>query len=761
MAQAPAEANETPTGPTGGSEEIVVTAQGRVQRLQDVPLSATVATGAALEKGNIRDLQDLGNHIANVKITSAPAADQLHIRGIGSGLNASFEQSVGTFVDGVYRGRSRSSRAALFDVDRVEILKGPQTTFFGNNAIAGALNITTRTPGDHFDYNASALRGTDGEYALEAGVTVPLSDTLSVRLAGKAYGMDGYIKNDLTRGSGPYQRDWIGRGSIAWKPVDGFTSQFRIDRGRARDDDAYPTEAINCTAGTPTAQGLCGRYLAQAGASADGTLDHHRAALPSSFDYDFTEIAWRSEIALGGATLKTLTSYFDHDVDATFNLFPLPLVGTSGNTLLFGTSSPEEYENYSQEVRLESNTDGPITYTLGAYYSHGKLSSQSVLGYYFAPLGAALTAVGYNAASPLTSATDFRQTDETWSGFGAATWRATERLRVNAALRYSVVHKEATRSVVSGITDGSTAFPTYASLIPGTAAQQAAINAILAVDGAPYVDGDRTDKKLMPSLGLQYDLTNRIMSYASYTKGFKAGGFSATSSINLFGPESVNAYEIGVKSRFLDNRVTLNARLFWNDFDDLQEASNFLLPNGSSLSLVQNAGKARSRGIELGTTLRLNSVISLNADLAYLDAKYTSFPNGPCTPSQTLSTPNCQQDLSGKSRPFAAKYSGNVGLSISLPVSDGVLSFEPSVYFTSRYSQQVNSDPIFDQSGFAKVDARIAYGATDRHWEIAVIGKNLTDKTTASFRNGLQNFGSVFALADRPASVALQFSIRR
>ncbi|WP_240623716.1 TonB-dependent receptor plug domain-containing protein [Tsuneonella suprasediminis] len=168
-----------------------------------MPLSATVVSGASLQKDNIRDLQDLGSRIANVRIASAPATELLNIRGVGSGLSATFEQSVGTFVDDVYRGRSRSARAALFDVDHVEVLKEPQTTFFGNNAIAGALNITTRTPGRQFDYNASILHGSDGEYAYEAGVTVPIDDTLSARLAAKAYGMDGYIENDITGGKGP------------------------------------------------------------------------------------------------------------------------------------------------------------------------------------------------------------------------------------------------------------------------------------------------------------------------------------------------------------------------------------------------------------------------------------------------------------------------------------------------------------------------------------------------------------------------------
>lgn len=762
LVAAPALADPMTPADAGGDDgaEIVVTAQGRQQRLQDVPLSATVASGEQLASGNIRDLQDLGNHVANVRITSAPASDQLHIRGVGSGLNANFEQSVGTFVDGIYRGRSRSSRAALFDVDRVEILKGPQTTFFGNNAIAGALNITTRTPGDSFDYNASLLYGSDREYAVEGGITVPIDETLSVRVAGKAYGMNGYVKNDLTGDSGPHQRDWIGRATVVWKPSTDTTSTLRIDRGRARDDDAYPTQAVNCAPGTPTAQGLCARYIAQAGPAVDGKLDHHYAAQPSSFDYDFVEAAWRNELRLGSITLKSLTGYFDHEVDATFNLMPLPLIGVSGTNVLFGVSSPEKYHSFSQEFRLESDADAPFSYTLGAYYSRGKLQTESALGYFFAPLGAALGGVGYSAASPLSSATSFRQTDRTLSGFGAASWRATDSLRVNGALRYSVVRKTATRSVVSGIVAPGTLFPTRDGIIAGTAPQQAAINAVLAVDAAPYVDGSRTDKKLMPSIGIQYALGSNAMTYLTYTKGFKAGGFSSVSSINLFGPENVDAYEAGIKSTLFDNRVTLNVSAFWNDFKDLQEASNFLLPNGSSLSLIQNAGRARSRGIEAGTTIRISPAIGLTADLAYLDAKYTSFPNGPCRPSQVLASATCQQNLSGQRRQFAPKYNGNVTLNVAVPLGDHVVSFDPSLFFTSKYSQQVNNDPIFFQPGYAKIDARLAYGASDKRWEIALIGKNLTDKTTAGFRNSLQNFGSVFALVERGRSVALQLSIR-
>jgi outer membrane receptor protein involved in Fe transport len=179
--------------------EVVVTAQRREQRLQDVPVAVSVVSGESLERGNLRTLEDIGTRLPNVKITSGPLVDQINIRGVGSGQNAGFEQSGATFVDGIYRSRSRSTHAALFDVERVEVLKGPQTTFFGANAIAGAINITTRVPDNTFAANGSALYSpSDDEYNVEGGVTLPMSDTFSVRVAARLSGLNGYIDNDLS-----------------------------------------------------------------------------------------------------------------------------------------------------------------------------------------------------------------------------------------------------------------------------------------------------------------------------------------------------------------------------------------------------------------------------------------------------------------------------------------------------------------------------------------------------------------------------------
>src|SRR6185312_14273182 len=235
-------------------EEVVVTAQRREQRLQDVPVAVTVVSGKALAQQNITSLEAVSVRLPAVRIVSGPLTDYLNIRGVGSGQNAGFEQSVATFVDGLYRGRSKATRAALFDVDQVEVLKGPQTTFFGNNAIAGALNITPRKPDREFDYNFSALGGLYGEFQLQGGVSVPLTDTLAVRVAGRYNGSNGYVSNSFTGLSGPHTRELIGRVAVVWEPTDNFSSTLRFDRGRNRNLETYNAQLLNCP------QGACGVF---------------------------------------------------------------------------------------------------------------------------------------------------------------------------------------------------------------------------------------------------------------------------------------------------------------------------------------------------------------------------------------------------------------------------------------------------------------------------------------------------------------------
>lgn len=756
----------------GGDGDIIVTAQRREQRLQDVPVAVSVVSGDDLVRSNLRTLQDVTERLPNVKIVNGTNADGLNIRGVGSGQNTGFEQSVGTFVDGVYRGRSRATRSALFDLERVEVLKGPQTTFFGNNAIAGALNISTRKPGDAVEYNASALYGEFGEYVAEAGLSLPLSDGLAVRVAGRVSGMDGYVENSNLGEDGPRQRDAVGRIALRFEPDASFRSDLRFDIGRNRSDNAFAGEIVGCPppAGYPSAaaQGnVCGLALAF-NPGLDDAFNYKASGENSFFRYDFKEVAWTNRLDVGDHVLSAITSYFDHDNQMLLQLIPVPYLPDNAglpfaNGGLLPTANYEKFSQFSQELRLQSPTGGTFEYMAGAYYSHGKLDVTNHTGFFMVPFflipGAPAEIAPGDGVGGVVA---LRQRDDNYSVFGSLTWHPVDPLKVNLGLRYTSVRKTGSRSLTIGANSdrelGLSTFSPY-----GQAAQQF-VGAILGASLANYTRPRRTDDALMPSVNVQYRLAPDVMGYASYTRGFKAGGYDASSAGTTFDPEFVNAFEVGLKSQFLDRRLTLNLTGFWSDYKDLQETTIKFIGTGQAqtiISVVANAGKARVRGVELNGRLRVNDMLTLTGDVGFLDAKYRSFPNGSCTVLQNATTANCVQDMDGKRRAFSPKWSGNVGANLAIPAGDYMVSFDPALYFTSSYFQSATADPLYRQKGYAKVDARVAIGPRDKGWELAVIGKNLFDRKTTYWREAVATSpGSMTYFGDRPQSFAVQFSVR-
>lgn len=743
---------------TGGLEEVVVTAQLREQRVLDVPISMTVTSGEQLREANIGNLLDLSSRLPSIKIAQAPGAGLLNIRGLGSGNNVGFEQSVGTFVDGLYRGRSRAVTAALFDIERVEVLKGPQTTFFGNNAIAGALNISTVKPGPNFSYNASALYADDdGEYAVDAGVTLPLAENLSVRVVAKAYGMDGYSRNELLDDNEPHRDDRIVRASLTAQPSSRWEVDFRVDHGRNRDDGALANELINCPPPPPypPAAGLCARYIAS-GAPVDDDFDYHSTKTESYMDYDFTEAGLTNRFDLGNWLLTATSGYFTHETDSLSVISPLPVPGVGGGASGYLVHFYDDVDQYSQEVRLQSQTEGLIDYMVGVYYAREELDAPTYVGPYIAPFGA-LAGPPYGPNTPVAAVFAYDQTTNTYSAFGSLAFKATDRLTLNLGARYLIAKKEIVRDLTYG---AAAPLPSPEFFTPAPASTQTALLGILGGTLGNFPDPDRTDKKFMPSANLQYKLTEDIVTYASYSKGFKAGGFSSAFDRVEFGPESVDAYEAGLKANLFDRHVFLSVAAFRSEYHGLQEATQNILPSGVVVQSISNIAGARSQGVEFGANWHVNDYLSFTADVAYLDATFTSYKNAPCATLGNTST--CAQDMSGKRRPYAPEFSGNVGMSVTVPIDADIQArFDPSVYFSSSYYQSATADPLFEQSGYAKVDLRIGVGPADRSWEVAVLGKNLTDKKTASFRNGIASSpGSYFLLPERPRSIAIQFSIR-
>lgn len=759
-----AQAQADPAIPPANEEEvgeIIVTAQGRQQRLRDVPISASVATGEAIQKSNLNDLQALAAAIPTVRIAPGPGADNINIRGVGSGVNAGFEQSVSTFVDGAYRGRGRAVRAALFDLERVEILKGPQTTFFGNNAIAGAFNIVTRKPARTFEYNASALYSpSDGEYALEAGVSAPLSETFAVRLAGKFSGMDGYTLNAVNDEWGPHMRGFIGRASIRWEPSVAWEIDARIDYGRNRDREQAQYQVLNCPPpaiyGAP--RGVCARALRAHGGDIEDELDYNASVIPSSYDYDFVEAALTNRWALGDMQLSSISTYFQHDFAQINTVLPLDIPGVGGTPFLNSLLNTDVAESYSQELRLESPAGQTVDWMVGAYYARQEFVAQLLSGSYFAPFGLR-GAPFYNAATPTANLTELDETAQTRSVFASATIRLMDTLRLNLGARYSSVRKHDERDVVSG-----TAFPiaTFDTFSPAPEQVQVQIAARSGADLGPFDNPRRTDNEFMPSASIQYDLTPDMMAYASYTKGFKAGGYALNSIKNEFDPETVNAYEIGLKGNLFDQSLNFALAVYRSDYQNLQESTADFRLDGTVIFLVKNVAASRSQGVDFSAALRAADWLSLRSEVGYLDAVYTSFPNAACTAFQQLTEPApCLQDLSGKRKAFAPEFTGSFGATVEIPAGPVEVRLDPTLYFTSSYYGQATADPELLQEGYAKFDMRIGVGPDDRRWEVALIGKNLTDEVTASYRNSLPTSpGSTFALVERPRSVAVQVSIR-
>ncbi|MGE3744812.1 MAG: TonB-dependent receptor [Sphingomonadaceae bacterium] len=729
-----------------------------------MPVSVSVIGGPNLASNNISRLEQVAQRVPSLKIATAPVSDQLNIRGVGSSVNVGFEQSVGTFVDGVYRGRSRSSRAALFDLERVEVLKGPQTTFFGNNAIAGALNISTRKPSDVFEANFSAFGAAEAnEYGLEAGVSGPLSDDLAVRVAGRWSGMDGYIKNTATGFDGPRQNDKIGRLSIAWEPSSILKINARADAGRMRARGQFNVETENCppeaAAGPP--RGACARYIAGVGLDGiDNKLDWRSPAGPTSFALDYIELAQTASLDLGFGDLIFTTSYYDHNVASVTDSMPIPaqfasLVGTpAGSPSLFS----EDFHQFTQEVRFQTNINDNLELMAGAYYLHSNLAADSYYDFNFLPT--ASFAPNYFApATPVAIYTQNREKAETLSAFAAATFYVTSRVRLNVGGRYTTVHKADNRSVVFGSTDDSPG-PDNFVVVPGAST---ALAGVLGVDLGDYVNPSRRDSAFLPTVGIQFNPSRSVMLYGTYSKGFKAGGYSGFASKAEFDPETVNAFEAGIKASLFDRLLDVNVAIYHAKYRNLQETTTTILPNGSVLQAVGNAASSISKGADLSMTIRPMMGLLLTADAGYLDATFSRYPGAPCTILQSVTLPApCTQDLSGRPRAFAPKFSGSIGAEYAFDFNDDIeIRSSTNVYFSSAYYVTASIDPYIHQPGYAKVDARIGIGPENRRWEVAIIGKNLFNKYTANWRAAVPSAGgSSQALADPKRSIGAQFALQ-
>ena len=751
-------------------EEVVVTAQKRDQSLQEVPISVQVVSGELIRERDFNDLEDTTDAVPAVTVAQNGVNEYLYIRGIGSGENQGFEQSVGTFIDGVYAGRGRQSRQQFLDLERVEVLRGPQSVFFGNSAIAGAFNIATANPTSEWTGYATMLYETEMEgKEVEAAAGGPLSDVFGVRLAGRYGESDGWVTNIVNGETGPRQESWAARATFAWNPTDKLNLTYKIGHG---DNDVHgvPYDSMKCPPPTGIPTGLsCTLTLIDPAGSTAG-LDFRRAVggepvptaifpfngpIPDDFSNEFAKSKLTSHTLNGkwdlasGHTLAFTTGYLDSKEHETYD----PDQSRYG---VFTVNTVERFDQFSQEIRLASPTGGRLEYMLGAYYHTSDLEQDVD----FRINAAFPRATGPFAAGSPIQVDDigrFDQNEDLYSLFAQAKYRLTPRFAASLGARYTVVEKEAVNTVAAASIDGAG---------PPTPAGVAFVSASLQ-DVVGTTTGDLKNNKLMPEVVLEYDVRDGIRVYAKYTEGFKAGGFDAgyggdTNGVGFeFEPEEVKSYEVGAKTTLLDGAMNVNLAAYRSEYSNLQTA---IFDATIARFRVSNAGKSVSQGVELETRYQATESLFIEVALSYLDAYYKEFRNGPCTIEQQYGVaPGCvgrQQDLTDKPLLFAPELSGTLRLSYSVPVLQRYrFGAGMDVIYSDSYYVTLDDDPDFTPDAGARINVRVDFAEPELGWKLAFLVKNLTDED--DFTAGINwpgADGSKLVTRERPRTFSIQAS---
>jgi outer membrane receptor protein involved in Fe transport len=543
-------AQEEPAGGEQDSVEIIVTAQGREQSLQDVPITVSVASGELLRDTQVTNLNDLGNRLGGVKINNAGASDSLNIRGIGSGFNMGFEQSVATFVDGVYLSRSQVSRGGFLDIERIEVLKGPQSTYFGSNAIAGALSITTRKPSQNMEGYASALYGSHGEFDVQGAVGGPLGGGFSGRIAARYSGMDGYTRNLRLNNKGPKNDDIQGRVALRYQSPGLVDINLRVDYAKYDDQHSELQELVNCPPlpGYGATSAVCAALVAE---GENGKIDYVTRSGDSFFRLETVNGSLGMAWTIGSHTLTSTTGYYEHDLlrsTAGGPILAVPSLNMPGGLPII---QPEKFNSFSQELRLESDKGKLIDYTLGLYFDRSNLDGGLSSGFYFSPFWTRVPPVGIIPANtPVAQLVTASQDQANRSAFAAVTVNVSDAFRVNLGARYSSVLKKAHRATRVGV--GNALGEVVTEFTP---AQTVAWTSSVGRPAGDYKLTRRVDDKFMPSINVQYDVTPDVMAYISYSTGFKAGGWSIGVAFDTFAPEDVKAFEAGIKANWLDRAL--------------------------------------------------------------------------------------------------------------------------------------------------------------------------------------------------------------
>lgn len=777
-------------------EEIVVTAQKRAENLQDVPISVSTIAGDRMLESGIRMLEDVTTYVPNFSMHQTGIANAITVRGIGSGVNQGFEQSVGLYVDDVYYGRGQLARLPLFDLERVEVARGPQPVLFGRNSIAGAVGIATAKPTRDFEGSVSALYEPDaGEENVNFALSGPLGDRVAARLAVLGSDFDGYFTNVYLNRKEEQRRDSAARASLAWDPTDRIAITAKLEHsefdtvGRNYemvDSIALPGGIDYISALTRTVtlyNGAVGVGLAPPPPIPykpdDGLLNYVKSSGDDRQTTSVDNATLTIDYAIADHTLTFVTGYVEYDF---YQLCDCDFVSAP---IIDGSESTEGFRQTSQEVRFASPAKSRLEYLVGMYLQTSVLTYDDKINL---PPDGVLRAFN-PALTHIDTRRAFHQDENMAALFGQVKWTLSDAVSLTLGGRYTDESKSASRAQVHYIagvpvppTDPTGVTPNYLwSVNP-------LFGAFLIEPYAP-IRGKRDESRFTPSVTVEWRAADSAMLYARYVTGFKAGGFDVRSNgnpdpavvnaLNLrttpptnivgvfeYKDEEARSFELGAKTTVAHGRASVNVALYDTDYKDLQTS----VFDGTLGFNVANASRATVRGIELDSRWAAGERLALSASVGLLDFKFDDFKVAQCyfnDPRPVTGPGTC--DATGDRKENTPKWTAALIVDYTYALQGNLIfRARPEVVYSDSYIWSPTLDPVATQSAVTRINLRLALGGTKERWEVALLGRNLTDERVSTFggnatlaaalTNGTGN--AYYTFVDRPRSWALQGTYR-
>ncbi len=694
-------------------DQVMVTARRREEALLDVPLSISSFSGAQLEKIGAVDITDLNQLVPNVTLEPTRGTNttlSAFIRGVGQqDPVAGFEQGVGVYIDDVYLNRPHGAVVDIYDVERIEVLRGPQGTLYGRNTIGGAIKYVTKRLGYEPSAEVSASVGRFNQLDYSGKFTLPVTDDLRVGGTVASFNRDGFGDN-LVTGQENYDKDVVaGRLSMEWTPSE---SVFVRIAGDWTEDDSNSRQGHRVLPSLLTNEPVLDSVFdTQAGLNNPDAMNRARG-IAGTVEWYINDVFTFKSIS---AFRKTNTA-FSNDFDGLQTVdVDVPVVYKD--------------DQFSQELQLLFTTDR-VSGVAGFYYLDANAFNDFdvILG----TTGTLLNLPGLNANTIGDVGT------KTWSVFSDVSIQLFDTLELSLGGRFTEDKRSAfmlRRTLLGGTSDffGGTAVPIATST---------------------NFTGSETFRDFTPKAGLSWKPAEDHLLYFSFSQGFKGGGFdprgagTAAPDTNgngtrdpaeikdflQFDPEQVTAYEVGHKGSWLGGRVSTSLALFWNDYEDIQvpgsvgvDADNDGV-NETFVGVTTNAGKARIRGVEFEGMAELASdmmsdgdSLRLNWSAGYIDAEFTTFINAfGVDIADTATFQNTPE------------WTGNVGFDYTVPTRmfglNGALSFMPRASYRSSTNQFETDSFLLDQGGYTLFDASIVWNSDDGRWSVGLHGRNLGDK---------------------------------